>query len=276
LPELGVSDQRYVLYRSRFTLSETNAAKLGRLLVNSFSRDLVTAQVNGQLAGRLYPDEAYAAAATRNKKLSFDRIRPDEFDNRFDLAGLLRPGENEIVLLYENIGHEHGYIPMEELSGVRHAGLATDETAIAKPLEWQVALDLGGVAAGWMRPDFVPHDWKEVSLDTGRAIARKGNGIQPQGPRDGLLTWYRIEFELPDAASIPWRLLLDASGNGFMWLNGHDIGRHWEIGPQREYYLPECWLNFGGSRKNVLVLGLRQTVHGAELRAAEVSPYPQR
>lgn len=278
LPELGVSDQRYVLYRSRFTLPETDVSRFTRLLVNSFSRDLVTAQVNGQLAGRLYPDEAYAAAATRNKKLSFDRIRPDEFDNRFDVGGLLRAGDNEIVLLYENIGHEHGYIPMEELSGVRRAGLglAADETAIAKPLDWQVALDLGGVAAGWIRPDFVPQDWEKVSLDTGRVIARKGNGIQPQGPRDGLLTWYRIEFELPEAASIPWRLLLDASGNGFMWLNGHDIGRHWEIGPQREYYLPECWLNSGEGRKNVLMLGLRQTVNGAELRAAEVSPYPVR
>ncbi len=57
-----------------------------------------------------------------------------------------------------------------------------------------------------------------------------------------------------------------------MWLNGHDIGRHWEIGPQREYYLPECWLRSGG--KNVLMLGLRQTVNGAVIRAAEVSPYP--
>ncbi|HEY8961355.1 MAG TPA: beta-galactosidase [Luteolibacter sp.] len=279
LPELGVSDQRYALYRSRFTLSEADAAKLGRLLVNSFSRDIVTAQVNGRLAGRLYPDEAYAAAATRNKKLSFDRIRPDEFDNRFDLGGLLRAGENEIVLVYENIGHEHGYIPMEELSGIRRAGLSTDETAIAKPLDWQVASDLGGITAGWTRPGFSPQGWEKVALDTERTLERKGNGIQPKDTRDGLVTWYRLEFELPEspagASSIPWRLLLDASGNGFMWLNGHDIGRHWEIGPQREFYLPECWLNQGAGRKNVLVLGLRQTVNGAKLRAAEVSPYPQ-
>lgn len=272
LPELGVSDQRYVLYRSRFKLPESEVSKFALLLIHSFSRDIITAQVNGRIAGRLYPDEQYAADATRNKKLSFDRIRPDEFDNRFDIGGLLRSGENEIVLLYENIGHEHGYIPMEELSGVGRAGLAVDEATISKPLDWQVAIDLGGITAGWIRPDFTPQDWEEVSLDTERAIARKGNRIQPRGQRDGLLTWYRIEFELPEAASVPWRLLLDASGNGFMWLNGHDIGRHWEIGPQREYYLPECWLNFG--RKNVLMLGLRQTVNGAEIRAAEVSPYP--
>lgn len=274
LPELGVNDQRYVLYRTRFTLPETDVPKFTKLLANSFSRDIITAQVNGHIAGRLYPDEQYAADGTRNKKLSFDRIRPDEFDNRFDVGGLLRAGENEIVLLYENIGHEHGYIPMEELSGVRKAGLGVEETSITKPLDWQVALDLGGVTAGWNRPDFIPKDWENVSLDAERAIARKGNGIQPKGQRDGLLTWYRIEFDLPQTASIPLRILLESSGNGFMWLNGHDIGRHWEIGPQREFYLPECWLNFGG--KNVLVLGLRQTIHGAMIRSAEVSPYPQR
>jgi hypothetical protein len=88
-----------------------------------------------------------------------------------------------------------------------------------------------------------------------------------------------VEFELPaqdGAAQIPWRLLINASGNGSMWLNGHDIGRHWEIGPQREFYLPECWLNFGAGRKNSVVFALRQTVNGAKLQAAEVAPYPER
>ncbi|HEY8901619.1 MAG TPA: beta-galactosidase [Chthoniobacterales bacterium] len=275
LPELGVSDQRYVLYRTKFDLKADDVAKLTKLLVNSFSRDIVSAQVNGQLAKRLHPSDAYAAAATRNKATSFDRIWPNEFDNRFDVAGLLHAGANEIVLLYENIGFEHGYIPMEELSGIRQAGLSTDEKAVATPLDWEVATDLGGVAAGWTSPDFAPKDWKKVALDTTEPIARKGNGIQPKAQQDALLTWHRLEFDLPDTAearATPWRLLIKASGNGYMWLNGHDIGRHWEEGPQREYYLPECWLNFGG--RNVIVLGLRQTVNGAKIEAAEIAPYP--
>jgi len=276
LPEVGVSDQRYVLYRTRIPLTADDASKLTKLLVNSFSRDIVSAEVNGRIAKRLYPTDAYAAAATRNKKLSFDRIRPDEFDNRFDVGGLLRDGDNSIVLLYENIGHEHGYIPMEELSGIRQAGLSSDESAIARPLEWEIATDLGGVAAGWTRPEHSPEGWEKVALETGVPIPAKGNDIQPKGKQDALVTWYRLEFDLPDsnaARSIPWHLRINASGNGFMWLNGHDIGRHWEVGPQCEFYLPECWLNSGG--KNLLMLGLRQTVNGAELRAAEVSPYPQ-
>ena len=75
LPELGVSDQRYVLYRSRCSLAVDDAAKLTKLLVNSFSRDIVSAQINGHLARRLYPSDAYAAAATRDTKKSFARIR---------------------------------------------------------------------------------------------------------------------------------------------------------------------------------------------------------
>ena len=137
LPELGVNDQRYVLYRSRFSLTGNDTTNLSELLINTFTRDLVSAQVNGQIAKRLYPSDAYAAAATRNTKKSFTRIGPDEFDNFFEVGGLLHPGTNEIVLLYENIGFEHGYFPMEELSGVRKAGLSDSEKTITKPLDWQ-------------------------------------------------------------------------------------------------------------------------------------------
>jgi len=277
LPELGVNDQRYVLYRSRFSLAGNDTTNLSKLLINTFTRDLVSAQVNGQIAKRLYPSDTYAAAATRNTKKSFTRIGPDEFDNSFDVGGLLHPGTNEIVLLYENIGFEHGYFPMEELSGVGKAGFSDNEKTITKLLDWQVATNLGGVSAGWTQPDFAAHDWSKVALDTNTPIARKGNGIQPKDRQDALLTWYRLEFELPATRAgqwIPWRLLINASGNGFMWLNGHDIGKHWEAGPQREFYLPECWLKFGKSQKNVIVLGLLQTINGATIKAAEVSPYP--
>ncbi len=277
LPELGVNDQRYVLYRAQFSLTENDATNLSKLLINTFTRDLVSAQVNGQMTKRIYPSDAYAAAATRNTKKSFTRIGPDEFDNSFEVGSLLRPGANEIVLLYENIGFEHGYFPMEELSGLRKGGLSGSEQAIIKPLDWQVATNLGGTTAGWPQSAFAPRGWSQVTPDTNTPIARKGDDIQPKDRQEALLTWYRLEFELPEKVTgqwIPWRLLINASGNGYMWLNGHDIGRHWEVGPQREFFLPECWLNFGDGRKNVLVLALRQTVNGAKLNAAEISPYP--
>ena len=277
LPELGVNDQRYVVYRSRFSLTENDATNLPKLLINTFTRDIVSAEVNGQIARRLYPSDAYTAAATRDTKKSFKRIGPNEFDNRFEIGNLLHAGTNEIVLLYENIGFEHGYFPMEELSGLRKAGLSDRETAITKLLNWQIATNVGGVIAGWTKSDFAANDWEKVALDTKDPIPRKGDGIEPKGKQDALFIWYRLEFKLPATPTsewIPWRLLINASGNGFMWLNGHDIGRHWEIGPQREFFLPECWLKLGGDQTNVLVFGLCQTINGGELNAAEISPYP--
>lgn len=242
-------------------------------LFNMYTRDIVSVQVNGKPAKRLFPDKADAQSWTTRD--CFSRIRHDEYDNRFDVSGLLCEGDNEIIVVYENLGHAHGYFPMEELTGIRQAGLSLTESALTHPLQWECATDMAGITAGWYLPEYVPEDWTKVFLDTQCSIPERGNGVQPKGTPDGLFTWYRIEFELPRQQSnvwIPWLARINASGNGYMWLNGHNIGRHWEAGPQREYYLPECWLNFG-SRKNVLVLGLRQTGNGAILKAMQIAPY---
>ncbi len=274
LSDLNVNDFRYSLYRSHVNLTAQQAADERFLLLNMFTRDIVSVQVNGKQARRLFPDKADAQTwTTRN---CFDRIRPDEYDNRFDVSGLLKEGENEIIAVYENLGHAHGYVPMEELAGIREGGLSISESAMTHPLVWEYAADPSGITLGWNQPDFQPVGWQSVLLDMTGDIPRKGNGVQPANVPDGLFTWYRVEFELPAADPsvwIPWLARINASGNGYMWLNGHNIGRHWEAGPQREFYLPECWLNFG-KKKNVLVFGLRQTANGAGIHAIEIAPYP--
>lgn len=40
-------------------------------------------------------------------------------------------------------------------------------------------------------------------------------------------------------------------GKGLVWVNGHCIGRFWEVGPQQTLYLPGCWLKKG---KNEIVV----------------------
>lgn len=255
-------------------LTAGQAAKERFLLFNMYTRDIVSVQVNGKTAERLFPDRADAQSWTTRD--CFDRIRPDEYDNRFSVSGLLKEGENEILVVYENLGHAHGYFPMEELAGIREAGLSVTETALTHPLEWECAADVAGITGGWNLPQFASGDWQVVALDTNSEIPAKGNGVQPKERPDGLFTWYRVEFELPKREAgvwIPWLARINASGNGFMWLNGHNIGRHWEAGPQREFYLPECWLDFGPGKKNVLVMGLRQTANGAKLKAVEIAPY---
>ncbi len=409
LPELGVNDCRYSMYRSTVTLTKDEINKYGSLICEMFTGDPLYLAVNGKLA---------------------QRASSDELDNSFILNGLLHTGKNELIAIYENRGHAHGYRPMEELSGMKAAGLGKKQSAILpiekwevkgmtnkridvkqelsnpdgwetimldqetianlatlqiaglekpkwpaawilqgktgtaiyrtsieftpemisdgktmlefacvddagtlwvngnevashdawdkpfsaniapyirngknevaivvrnnsgaggllkgirlfselkimKPLKWEVSLDLGGVLQRIIDGKTTRGKWEVVTLNTEDPLLRKGNNIQPKGERDALLTWYRISFELPAAKKntwIPWRAVINASGSGYMWLNGHNIGRHWEEGPQREFYLPECWLNSGG--RNTLVLGLRQSENnGAILKGVEIAPY---
>jgi beta-galactosidase len=52
---------------------------------------------------------------------------------------------------------------------------------------------------------------------------------------------------------------LDLSGwtKGVVWVNGHNLGRYWQIGPQQRLYCPASWLVAGDNQ--VLVLDLHQT-----------------
>lgn len=275
LPEIGVSDFRYSYYRSWVNLNSDQARTENRLLFNMFTRDIVTAWVNGKPAKRLFPAKADAQSwPTRD---CFSRIDSTTFDNQFDVSGLLKDGDNEIVVVYENLGHAHGYMPMEELSGINKGGLSNTAKNITYLLQWQVAQDVAGITNGWISPDLDTKGWTKVVLDTISDVPRKGNNIQPKDPPTAPLTWYRVEFTLPDSADrSTWLARINACGNGYMWLNGNNIGRHWEAGPQREFYLPECWLKFGKQEKNVLVLGLRQTDSGALVKAIEIAAYPNR
>jgi beta-galactosidase len=40
-------------------------------------------------------------------------------------------------------------------------------------------------------------------------------------------------------------------GKGIVFVNGHNLGRYWHIGPQQTLYLPGCWLKKG---KNKIVI----------------------
>ena len=52
--------------------------------------------------------------------------------------------------------------------------------------------------------------------------------------------YYKATFKLDETGDT----FLDMStwGKGMVWVNGHAIGRFWEIGPQQTLYMPGCWL----------------------------------
>lgn len=48
---------------------------------------------------------------------------------------------------------------------------------------------------------------------------------------------------------------------GVVWVNGHNLGRYWEIGPQKRLYCPAPWLKKG--QNDIVVFDLLQTQSGS-------------
>lgn len=62
--------------------------------------------------------------------------------------------------------------------------------------------------------------------------------------------YYKATFNLRKTGDT----YLDMStwGKGLVWVNGHCIGRFWEVGPQQTLYMPGCWLKKGENQIVVL------------------------
>ena len=66
---------------------------------------------------------------------------------------------------------------------------------------------------------------------------------------EGLPAFYRFELEVDEACDT--FLELDGWGKGCVFLNGFNLGRYWEIGPQKRLYIPAPLLKSG---KNEIVV----------------------
>ena len=66
--------------------------------------------------------------------------------------------------------------------------------------------------------------------------------------------WYRSTFQLKETGDT----FLDMStwGKGMVWVNGHNIGRFWDIGPSQTMYMPGAWLKKG--KNEIIVFDLKQ------------------
>jgi len=56
-------------------------------------------------------------------------------------------------------------------------------------------------------------------------------------------------------------------GKGIVFINGHNLGRYWKIGPQQTLYLPGCWLKKGVN--SIVVFDQLNDVKQTELKTVE-------
>ena len=173
-----------------------------------------------------------------------------------NLTKELRPGKNDIAVMVFNSDGQGGL--------TRPARIESASDAFNKEL----ALSWARTPAG-----LVPASGgRTVALDTDYKVPDRGTA-HPKAKPAALVTRYVAEFDLPATPSgvwLPWHARIEASGNGQLYLNGHHVGRYFQAGPQRAFFLPSCWLKPGA--KNTLVLEQLPTAAGAELRAIEIVP----
>jgi beta-galactosidase len=79
----------------------------------------------------------------------------------------------------------------------------------------------------------------------------------PDGP-----AYYRGSFTLDEVGDT--FLDMRGWGKGTVWVNGHQLGRFWRIGPQRTLYVPGPWLQHGANEVIVFDLDVpaRRTLSG--------------
>ena len=96
-------------------------------------------------------------------------------------------------------------------------------------------------------------DWEVYNLPLDQAYLdglRYGSPASARAP-----AFFKGVFELKAAGDT----FLDLSRwkKGVVWVNGHNLGRYWDAGPQRDLFVPGCWLNKG--RNEVVVFDLERS-----------------
>lgn len=77
--------------------------------------------------------------------------------------------------------------------------------------------------------------------------------------KSNMPAYYRATFTLDKVGDT--FLDMQTWGKGMVWVNGHAMGRFWEIGPQQTLFMPGCWLKSGKNEIIVLdILGPKSAV----------------
>ncbi len=176
----------------------------------------------------------------------------------------LSGGNHQIEILYENESWPNfGF--MEQHKGLKSisCSVAGEASRLGLSLKYHYALP--GQLAGWQKKSFDDSGWQPVrQFGKSRSV-------------DGI-SWYRGEFKVPTKPGwvIPWRLHMESTGSAQIWINGRLLGRYSSRGPQKNFYMPDGWLNLNGT--NSIVLVLRPGGNGnltPKITSLYVAPYDQ-
>jgi beta-galactosidase len=191
----------------------------------SYGYILYRTHISGPASGNLELDELhdYAQIYVDGKLVG----TPDRRLGQNSLSLTTTTAQSQLDILVENSGRINSQsIMRNELKGITH----------------QVRLD-GKPLTGWQIYclPFTSVDSIQYGLDSGSAA----------GP-----AFFRGHFQVSTTGDV--FLDVRALGKGAVWINGHALGRYWNLGPQQTLYVPGPWLHRGTNELVVFDLFGRQ------------------
>lgn len=169
-----------------------------------------------------------------------DGVKQSEVDTEDTVIGDL-PGGVHLQLWVESLGRVNYGPRLSEPKGITNGILHERQY-------------LHGIRARPLRLD---------ALNDADAVAEIA--FHPTDP-DATTGLYRGVIDVPEPGDAV--LALPGWTRGFVWINGVNLGRYWNVGPQRTLYVPGPFLKPGPN--TILILELAHT----DARSVELSPLP--
>ncbi|GEP88592.1 beta-galactosidase [Chitinophaga terrae (ex Kim and Jung 2007)] len=96
-------------------------------------------------------------------------------------------------------------------------------------------------------------NWEMYSLPMNEASVQSLTASATHSDKPG--QYFKASFNLDKTGDT--YIDMSAYQKGIVWVNGHNLGRYWQIGPQQRLYCPATWLRKGSNE--ILIFDLHQT-----------------
>ncbi|MFN8251880.1 MAG: beta-galactosidase family protein [Ferruginibacter sp.] len=239
-------------------------------------------------AGTVLPDVPAAKPAVKLPAIHFDAV-----SNLYDV--LPKPVIHKKPLSFEALGQAYGFVMyrtvlnnaaagMLKIDGLRDYAVIMLNGSRAGTLDRRLKQDslMLDIPAGKVVLDILVENLGRINF--GPYLLKNTKGITGKVTLSGkeLENWqmYSLPFDHINAYKIsnrkthPGQPLIKSGqfnlttvtdtyfdmsnwGKGVVWVNGHNLGRYWSVGPQQTLYVPAEWLHKGMNK--VVVLELTQT-----------------
>ena len=191
---------------------------------------LYTTTVKGPVNGKLDLGKVrdYAVVTLNGKRIgTLDRRL-----NQHQIALNIPKGFHRLEILVENLAR---------------INFGRDMLGESKGLVSTPSLD-GKKLTRWFMYTFPLERREEIQRELSQTSPIGGDAPDPKGT-----TFWLAQFNVADPTKDTY-LDMSTWGKGVVWVNGHNLGRFWNIGPQQSLYLPAPWMKKGAN--DILVLSL--------------------